>query len=137
NDVEMIQAAAQFGFKVYYGDGTRLDILHAAGAANADLILVCIDNKAAATRIAELVRHEFPLAKVMVRSFDRGHAIELRNIGVDFEMRETFESAVAFGAEAIRLMGADEMEIEEAIEGVRSRDRLRFEAQVLGGTQAG
>ncbi len=137
NDVEMIQAAAQFGFKVYYGDGTRSDILHAAGAGNADLILVCIDNKAATTRIVEMIRQDFPLAKVMARSFDRGHAIELRNIGVEFELRETFESAVAFGAEAIRLMGADEVEVEEAIEGVRTRDRMRFEAQVLGGAQAG
>jgi glutathione-regulated potassium-efflux system protein KefB len=137
NDVEMIQAAAQFGFKVYYGDGTRLDILHAAGADSAELILICIDDKAASTRIAELVRDAFPLAKTMVRSFDRGHAIMLRNIGVEFELRETFESAIVFGAEAIRLMGADEIEITEAVEGVRMRDRLRFEAQVLSGEQAG
>ncbi len=137
NDVEMIQAAAQFGFKVHYGDGTRLDILHAAGAANADLVLICVNDKAAASRIAELMRHEFPLAKVMVRSFDRGHSLELREIGVEYELRETFESAVTFGAQAIRILGADEIEIEEAIEGIRARDRMRFEAQLLGGLQAG
>lgn len=137
NDVEMIQAAEQFGFKVHYGDGTRLDILHAAGVANADLVLVCVNDKTAATRIAELMRDEFPHAKVMVRSFDRGHALELREIGVEYELRETFESAIAFGAQAIRILGADEIEIEEAVEGIRARDRMRFEAQLLGGAQTG
>ncbi|ODT69998.1 MAG: potassium transporter [Pelagibacterium sp. SCN 63-23] len=137
NDVEMIQAAAQFGFKVYYGDGTRLDILHAAGAGNADLVLVCVNEKKAATMIARLMREQFPLAKVMVRSYDRGHALELREIGVEFELRETFESAIAFGAQAIRVLGADEIEIEQAVEGIRERDKLRFEAQLLGGLTAG
>lgn len=138
NDVEMIEAASTFGgFKVYYGDGSRLDILHAAGAPNADLVLVCIDDKQAATRIAELMRSEFPLVKVMVRSFDRAHSIELRKIGVEYELREVFESAITFGAQAIRTLGASEDEITEVVDGVRSRDKLRFEAQVLGGIFAG
>lgn len=137
NDVEMIRAAEPFGFKIYYGDGTRLDVLHAAGAGNADLVLVSVNKKEDATKIAQLMRHEFPLVRVMVRSYDRGHAIQLREIGVDYELRETFESALQFGAQAIRLMGADEIEIEELIEGVRARDHARFEAQVLGGATAG
>jgi glutathione-regulated potassium-efflux system protein KefB len=137
NDVEMIQAAATFEFKVYYGDGTRMDILHAAGAHRAELVLICVNDKAATSRIAELMRDEFPLAKVMARSFDRGHSIELREVGVEFELRETFESAIAFGSQAIRILGADEIEIEAAVEGIRARDRARFEAQLLGGAQAG
>jgi glutathione-regulated potassium-efflux system protein KefB len=138
NDVEMIEAAATFGdFKVYYGDGSRLDILHAAGAPNADLVLICIDDKEATSRIAELMRSEFPLVKVMARSFDRAHSIELRKIGVEYELREVFESAITFGAQAIRSLGATEEEIDDVVEGVRSRDRQRFEAQVLGGIFAG
>lgn len=136
NDVEMIEAAATFGFKVYYGDGTRLDILRAAGAPNADLVLICTDNKEATSRIAELMRSEFPLVKVMARSFDRVHSLELRKIGVDYELREVFESAVAFGAQAIRELGASEDEIIEVVAGVRSRDKLRFEAQLLGAADA-
>jgi glutathione-regulated potassium-efflux system protein KefB len=132
NDVEMIRAAAQFGFKVYYGDGTRLDVLHAAGADRAELVLICVNEPKNATLIAELIRDHFPIAKVMARAFDRGHAIELREIGVEYELRETFESAVRFGAQAIRIMGATEVEIEDATEGVRTRDRMRFEAQLLG-----
>jgi glutathione-regulated potassium-efflux system protein KefB len=131
NDTEMIRVAAQFGFKIYYGDGARLDILHAAGAANVDLVLICIDDKVAATRIAELFRDEFPLVKVMARAFDRGHAIELIKAGVDYQLREMFESAVVFGAQAIRELGATEDEITEVVEGVRRRDQQRFEAQLL------
>ncbi|KKB12852.1 potassium transporter [Devosia geojensis] len=137
NDVEMIEAAATFGFKVYYGDGTRLDILRAAGAPNADLVLVCTDNKEATTRIVELMRSEYPLVKVIARSFDRQHAIELRKLGVEYELRETFESALSFGAQAIRELGATEDEIIEVVAGVRTRDKLRFEAQLLGGIDAG
>ncbi|WDR03876.1 monovalent cation:proton antiporter-2 (CPA2) family protein [Devosia algicola] len=130
NDTEMIRVAAQFGFKIYYGDGGRLDILHAAGAANSDLVLICIDDKATATRIAELFRDEFPLVKVMARAFDRVHAIELIKAGVEYQLRETFESAIRFGAQAIEILGATPDEIEAVVEGVRERDRRRFEMQI-------
>lgn len=137
NDTDMIRAAATFGFKVYYGDGRRLDILRAAGAENADLILICVDDKAATTRIAALIRDEFPLVKVMARAFDRMHAIELVKVGVEFQLRELFESALAFGAQAIRVLGATPEEVEEVVAGVRRRDRERFKAQAVGGWQAG
>ena len=132
NDTEMIRAAAQIGFKVYYGDGTRLDILHAAGAGTADLILICTDRKEQTTRIAELVRDEFPLVRVMARAFDRGHAIELVKAGVEYQMREMFESALEFGGEAVRALGASDEEAAEVVEGVRDRDRQRFELQLAG-----
>ena len=133
NDTEMIRAAAQLGFKVYYGDGTRLDILHAAGAASADIILICTDKKDETTRIAELVRDEFPLAKLMARAFDRGHAIELIRAGVEYQLREMFESALTFGGQVIRVLGASDEEAEEVIAGVRDRDTQRFDLQMVGG----
>lgn len=132
NDTDMIRAAAQIGFKVYYGDGTRLDILRAAGAATADLILVCTDKREQTTRIVELLRDEFPLARVMARAFDRSHGIELMRHGVDFQIRETFESALQFGSEAVTLLGATDEEAAEVLEGVRGRDRQRFERQLAG-----
>jgi glutathione-regulated potassium-efflux system protein KefB len=137
NDTEMIRAAGQFGMKVYYGDGTRLDILRAAGAENASMILVCVDRKDAASRIVELIKSEFPLAKVHVRAFDRGHAIELVKLGADYQIREVFESALAFGAQTLRELGSAEDEIIDIIDGVRERDRQRFAAQIVGGIQAG
>src|SRR5690606_19815550 len=69
NDTEMIRVAGQFGMKVYYGDGTRLDILRAAGAENADAVLIAVNGRQDATRIAELMKSEFPLTKVLVRAF--------------------------------------------------------------------
>ncbi|MDF2983595.1 MAG: potassium transporter [Devosia sp.] len=137
NDVEMIEVAQTFGFKIYYGDGTRLDILHAAGAGTADLILICVDKKESATRITELVKSEFPLAKVMARAFDRGHALELVKAGADYQLREVFESALEFGAETLRQLDVDMVEVGEIIEGVRERDRQRFAAQMVGGLMAG
>jgi glutathione-regulated potassium-efflux system protein KefB len=132
NDTEMIRAAAQIGFKVYYGDGTRLDILHAAGAETADLILICTDRKEQTTHIAELLRDEFPLTRVMARAFDRAHAIELVRAGVEYQLREMLESALEFGGAAIRSLGASVEEAAEVVEGVRDRDRQRFEMQLAG-----
>lgn len=136
-DTEMIRAAGTFGFKVYYGDGTRLDILHAAGAATADAVVIAVDDKAAATRIAELVRGEFPLVKVLARAFDRVHALELIKLGVDFQVRELFESALSLGEQAIIELGASPEEASEVMEAVRVRDRQRLEAQALGDAQSG
>lgn len=133
NDVEMIQSAARFGFKIYYGDGTRLDVLHASGAAIARAIAVCVDKAEAADRIVELVSHEFPQAKLMVRSFDREHSLRLIHAGVDFQIRETFESAVLFGQAALVELGADEDDAVEIAEQIRRRDAERFELEIAGG----
>lgn len=132
NDTEMVRVAAQIGFKVYYGDGTRLDILHAAGAGTADVILICTDKKEQTTRIAELLRDEFPLVRVMARAFDRGHAIELVKAGVEYQLREMFESALTFGGDVIKMLGASDEEAADVVEGVRDRDRQRFELQLAG-----
>ena len=105
NDPEMIESAGRFGFKVYYGDGERLDVLRAAGAANARLIAVCVDKEATADHIVDLVRSEFPAAALFVRSFDRRHTLRLLGRGVDFEIRETFESALVFGGRMLERLG--------------------------------
>lgn len=137
NDTDMVRAAGTFGFKVYYGDGTRLDILRAAGAGTADAVLIAVNDRDQANRIAELLRDEFPLVKVMARAFDRGHALELVALGVEYQLRELFESALVFGAQTLRVLGVPEDEIAGVVEGVRERDQQRFEAQLLGGLQAG
>ncbi len=137
NDVEMIQAAGNFGFRIYYGDGTRLDVLHAAGAGKARLICVCVDKREAADKIVELVKAEFPLAKLFVRSFDRGHTIHLRSEGVDYEIRELFESALVYGQEALAILGVDRDAAAEIAADLRKRDAARLEMQIHEGIQAG
>ncbi|KPN07253.1 monovalent cation:proton antiporter-2 (CPA2) family protein [Xanthomonas arboricola] len=138
NDIEMIQSAEQFGFKIYYGDGTRLDVLHASGAHSARAIAVCIDNREAANRIVELATREFPHARLLVRSFDREHSLQLVAAGVDYQIRETFESAVAFGQAALVELGVDEDEAVTIAREIRRRDAERFELEIAAGnTRAG
>jgi glutathione-regulated potassium-efflux system protein KefB len=129
-DPEMITVAASFGFKVFYGDGTRLDILHAAGATHARAVVVAIDDRAAATRITELLHHECPMVPVMVRAFDRVHAVALIRAGATFQMRETFESALAMGTEVLQLLGETPDSAAEAVVEVRRRDAARLMQQV-------
>lgn len=137
NDVDMIRAAGTFGFKVYYGDGTRLDVLRASGASNAEAILVCVDKPEVADRIVELGKAEFPLAKVFARAFDRGHSLRLVKAGVDYQIRETFESALVFGKNVLIDLGVDEVEAADIIRDVRRRDTERFELQIAGGIKEG
>ena len=136
-DTEMIQSAESFGFKVYFGDGTRLDVLQASGAATAQVIAVCVDDKAAALRIVELAKHAFPQAQLLVRAFDRGHAIQLIAAGVDYQIRESFESASAFGEAALRAIGAAPEEAAQVAADVRRRDAERLSLQITGGIRAG
>lgn len=137
DDPEMIRAAETFGFKVWYGDGTRLDILKAAGAATARVVLIATDRKDVTTRIAKLVKHEFPNATVLARAWDRAHVLELIKEGVDHHMREVFHSALALGGAALEILGADPDEIEEVAEGIRKRDAERLALQMTGDIYSG
>jgi glutathione-regulated potassium-efflux system protein KefB len=135
-DVDMIQSAEGFGFKVYYGDGTRLDVLRASGAERVRAVAVCVDDSAATARIVELCRESFPQARLLVRSFDRQHSLQLIASGVDYQIRETFESAMAFGEAALKELGLAPEEAVEIVADVRRRDAQRFELEIAGGTDA-
>ena len=137
HDVEMIQAAGNFGFKVYFGDGSRLDVLRASGAAEAETILVCVDKPEVADRIVELVKAEFPLTKLFVRAYDRGHSLRLIQAGVEYHIRETFESALKFGEQVLIDLGFNAEDVAETIEDVRRRDAERLTLQMTGGITAG
>jgi glutathione-regulated potassium-efflux system protein KefB len=137
NDMEMIEAAGSFGFKVYFGDGTRLDVLRAAGASEAEVICICIDDKEAAVTMTEIVRINFPQAKLLVRAFDRRHAIELMRHTPDFVLREVFESALTFGRETMHALGHDEDNSRDVVEDVRIRDTERLRLQIEGDIQSG
>jgi monovalent cation:proton antiporter-2 (CPA2) family protein len=136
SDVEQIRAAARFGFKVYYGDGMRLDVLRAAGAGKARVICICVDDKNAAQRILEMVKSEFPNVRVHARAFDRIHAIDLMKADVDYQMRETFESALGFGRVTLEAVGLTRDEADLVIDHVRDRDAQRMEIQFNEGIAA-
>jgi monovalent cation:proton antiporter-2 (CPA2) family protein len=136
-DVDRIRSAARFGFRVYYGDGTRLDVLRAAGAARAALVCVCVDDREAALKIVEILHHEFPQAHTYVRAYDRNHAIDLMNLGVDYQLRETVESALVFGRAVLEELGVDPIKAHDIVDDVRRRDIARLVMQKAEGYMSG
>ena len=130
-----IELAGEFGTKVYYGDGVRLDLLRAAGAETARVIAFCNDNKDGELTADALrpVLEAFPQAAVMVRAYDRLHLIELDKLDLAFAERELFESAVAMGRAALKANGIPASEIDRVDREYRSRDCERLERQATSG----
>ena len=135
-DTIAIRESLAFGFKIYYGDGTRLDILHAAGAQKARMIIVATDDRETTLKIVELVKAEFPHTPLLARAFDREHAIELVHANADYMVRETFESALVMAEEALRRLEVDEEAIGDIMEETRRRDQERFDIEICGGVYA-
>jgi glutathione-regulated potassium-efflux system protein KefB len=131
----MIETAQEFGTKVYYGDGLRLDLLRTAGAETARIIAFCNNNEGGEmTREAvRAVLKAFPQASVMVRAFDRRHLMELRGLDLTLAERELFESAVVMGKSALRASGIAPPEIERVEREYRLRDCQRLERQAESG----
>ena len=136
-DTEMIRAAARFGFKIYYGDGTRLDVLRAAGAGSAKIVAVCIDRRDGADRIVELVKAEFPLAKLLVRAFDRGHSLDL--VAPASITRSARPSNRRWSSARRRWSPSASRRKRRRtnIAGVRKRDAERLKLQIVEGFTAG
>lgn len=107
NDPDLIDMVRRFGFKVFYGDATRLDLLHAAEADKAVLLVNAIDDVESNLRLTDLVKSHFPQLKVIARARDLTHVFELRSRGVDMVERETFESALLIGERALEQVGLD------------------------------
>jgi glutathione-regulated potassium-efflux system protein KefB len=131
----MIERAEEFGTKVYYGNGLRLDLLRVAGADSARIIAFCNDNQGGEmTRSAlKAVLEAFPQAAVMVRAFDRRHLIELDGLDLAFAQRELFESAIVMGRAALKASGIDAREAERVEHEYRMRDCDRLERQSATG----
>jgi glutathione-regulated potassium-efflux system protein KefB len=128
-----IEVAGDFGSKVYYGDGTRLDLLRLAGAAEAKAILFCVDDRAPTARRLEPILEAFPQAAVFVRAFDRIHLMELAPLDLKCTIREVFESAVEMGREALALFCVDAEEVARVEQEYRDRDRQRLDSQTAAG----
>jgi monovalent cation:proton antiporter-2 (CPA2) family protein len=131
----MIERAGEFGTKVYYGDGMRVDLLRTAGAETAKAILFCNDNddgdlsREAVKRVLEA----FPQAAVMVRVFDRRHLMCFDGLDLTFAQRELFESAVVMGRKALKAVGIEPGEVERVDREYRLRDCERLERQSATG----
>jgi glutathione-regulated potassium-efflux system protein KefB len=137
NNAERIKNAERFGFKVYYGDGSRTDVLRSAGAGDMGIIMVCVANPDQSMRMVNIIQHEFPLARLAVRSYDRAHSIALQEVNVELEVRETYESAILFGRSTLELLGLSPERARFVEEDVRKRDLERFQRQRAEGLMAG
>ena len=131
----LIETADEFGTKVYYGDGMRIDLLRTAGAETAKAILFCNDNREGELNRDAVARvlEAFPQASVMVRVFDRRHLMEFASLDLSFAQRELFESAVVMGKNALKAVGIEPGEIERVDKEYRLRDCERLERQSASG----
>ncbi|MDO6748480.1 monovalent cation:proton antiporter-2 (CPA2) family protein [Gilvimarinus sp. 1_MG-2023] len=100
-----VELVRRFGKKVYYGDATRRDLLHAAGGDEAKLLIVAVDEPERSMRIIQTARENFPNLKILVRAVDRRHAYQLMEAEVEGFQRETFHSALALGVDALKQLG--------------------------------
>lgn len=132
-DIEMIDVAATFGAKVYFGDGTRLDLLRQAGAAEAEMIFFCMDGDQVTADLVEAVHEAFPRASVYVRAYDRRALIRLRGTPVSAVVREVMESAVKMARVALADAGLSAEDIARAEDMFRARDRERLKLQIEAG----
>ncbi|HET8612567.1 MAG TPA: cation:proton antiporter [Sphingomonas sp.] len=128
-DTEIIDFGGRIDIKIYYGDGTRLDLLRQAGAAEAKLICFCIDGDQPTPDLLASVRQAFPNAQLLVRLFDRRQLIALAEFKPAGMVREVFESAVCLGRLALKAAGADDERIEQIEQEYRERDRRRLHIQ--------
>ncbi|QNQ11428.1 cation:proton antiporter domain-containing protein [Sphingomonas alpina] len=133
NDIEMIDVAGNFGAKVYYGDGTRMDLLRQAGAAEAELIMFCLDKDQIGPEMVEAVHKAFPKAEIFVRAYDRRALLKLKDAPTSGVVREVMESAVKMARMAMRSLGIEEEEIVRTEEHYRARDKERLKAQYEAG----
>jgi len=134
---DRIRAASKFGFRIYFGDGTRKEVLEAAGIRQAKIVAICTHRKETTDRIVELIQSEYPDIKLFVRSYDRGHTLKLRARGVQYELRETFESGLLFGRRTLEELGTSEDVAYEIMEDIRRRDEDRLHIQAAEGLMAG
>lgn len=105
SDPDQVDFLRKMGFKVYFGDGTRLDLLHAAGAEHAKILISAIDSTEHSIKIVKLCRDHFPHLEVMIRARNRFDAYELMDVGVENIYREHLDTSIRMGEDALRKLG--------------------------------
>ena len=132
-NVPQIDTAEEFGIKVFFGDGLRMDMLRQAGAREAKLICFCIDGDQIDAEFLASVREAFPDAALFVRTFDRRHVMKLAPAQIAFQVRELRESAIAMGRAVLEHLDTDARAIEQLEQDYRENDMARLQAQIDAG----
>jgi CPA2 family monovalent cation:H+ antiporter-2/glutathione-regulated potassium-efflux system protein KefB len=129
-DAELIDVSKRFGIKVYFGDGRRMDILRAAGIEQAALLIFAIDGAWDVAATLEPIRTEWPDLPILARAYDRVHLLQLRRAGVETVVRETFESGVEMGRQALEALNTPATMIDAIADEFRRRDDERLVLQL-------
>jgi glutathione-regulated potassium-efflux system ancillary protein KefC len=146
HDPEQIELLRKFGYRVFYGDATRLDFLRAAGAAEARLLVNAIDDIDDSIVLTDRVREHFPDLPIIARARNVSHYVALRSRGVSVIERETFESSLRIGRRVLEALGMDPFRARETADAFRRHNvttmealvpHFRDEAAVLSSAKAG
>jgi glutathione-regulated potassium-efflux system ancillary protein KefC len=129
-DPDQIKLLEPFGYRVFYGDATRIDLLEAAGAARARLLIVAIDDPESSEMVVERVREHFPNLEIIARARNVGHYAALRRLGVKTVERETFEGSLVLGRKALEALGCPPFEARESADAFR-RSNVRTVEDLL------
>lgn len=123
HDPTHIERVRRFGFKIYYGEATRLDLLQSAGLDKAKILILAIDDKEAMLDVVDLVKQHFPNIKIMARAWDVMHEYDLIDHGVNTISRETFLSALHLGEEALTELGLSRHQAHRAAKQFSQHDK--------------
>jgi monovalent cation:proton antiporter-2 (CPA2) family protein len=124
HDSGQIEMTGRFGFKVFYGDASRVELLKAAGGEDARLLVIAIDDREKAVQMVVTARQFYPQLKVLARAYDRSHAYKLMDAGADVITRETFGSALIMGEEALKLLGYEDSRAYRVMRVFKRHDEL-------------
>jgi glutathione-regulated potassium-efflux system ancillary protein KefC len=127
-DPDQVEVMRRLGFRVFFGDAARLDLLESAGAARARLLVVAVDDVAASLRVVDIAREHFPKLEILARARNVGHHLELAKRDVRFIERETFEASLRVGRRALEILGDDPFEAREAADRFRAHNVATLQA---------
>ena len=136
-DANQVDFVTGFGAKVYYGDASRIDLLHKAGASKAKIFVIAVNDTDQSVQIAATVRQSFPRLKIIARARDRNHALRLMSFGVTHVVREMFHSSLEVSRNVLEGLGMAPHDANYVVETFRDHDEQRLiDQRQLRGDQA-
>jgi glutathione-regulated potassium-efflux system ancillary protein KefC len=127
HDAEMIEAARKFGYRVFYGDATRLDLLRTAGAATAKVLVIAVDDVEQSLEIVDLVQAHFPQLEIVARARDVTHWNKLRERKVMRVERELFEASLVSARSVLEILGRSQEDASASAVRFRTHNLALFE----------
>ncbi|WP_061286091.1 monovalent cation:proton antiporter-2 (CPA2) family protein [Leptospira interrogans] len=126
---DQVNLARKFGYKIYYGDASKLSLLRSAGAEHADLFILAIQDIDVSVKIAELIKKNFPNLTIIARARNREHVFKLMELGIQIIRRDTFASALELAGETLSQLGFIDSEVEKKVKKFRAHDELTLKGQ--------